>query len=149
MIATTFHCCKALLQQNSIVAKFHGVDFTHKLNKSSHIFKSKHVSCPNLNIGFMTKCEMQGPMRPRMCLMWNTLSQMGESAKDEAQWLPITFPLWELHLCESYECSKHWLKRQTNFKLSPQDTIRKVLMPKCLKCLHIIHLDLIYMNYDQ
>jgi hypothetical protein len=24
--------------------------------------------CRNLNIGFVTKCEMQAPMRPKMCL---------------------------------------------------------------------------------
>jgi hypothetical protein len=32
--------------------------------------------CRNPNIGFVTKCEVQGPMRPIMV----ALSQMGESA---------------------------------------------------------------------
>jgi hypothetical protein len=43
MIATTFHHWKVPSRQSSIAAKFHGVDFTHKLGGSPHIFKSKHV----------------------------------------------------------------------------------------------------------
>jgi len=34
-------------------------------------------------------------------------------------------------------------------KLGPQYTIRKVLKHRCMKCLCIIHLNLICMNYDQ
>ncbi len=32
---------------------------------------------------------------------------------------------------------------------TPQDTIRKVLKRRCLKCACIVYLNLIYMNYDQ
>jgi hypothetical protein len=39
--------------------------------------------------------------------------------------------------------------RVKNIKLGPQDTIRKVLKCKWLKCPRIVHLDLICMNYDQ
>jgi hypothetical protein len=74
---------------------------------------------------------------------------MGESARDEAQWLPNALPLWELHLCGSCECSKPWLERQTSIKLGPQGTIRKVLKCRCLKRLWISHLVLICMSYDQ
>ncbi len=35
------------------------------------------------------------------------------------------------------------------YQIGPQDTIRKALKWKCLKCPHIVHLDIIYMNYDQ
>jgi len=34
-------------------------------------------------------------------------------------------------------------------QIGPHDTIRKVLKHKCLKCLHIVHLDLICMSYDK
>jgi hypothetical protein len=40
-------------------------------------------------------------------------------------------------------------KGKKNTKLSPHDTIRKVLKCRCLKCLCIVHLDLNFMNYDQ
>ncbi len=40
-------------------------------------------------------------------------------------------------------------KEKNNTKLGLQDTIRKVLKHRCLKNLHIVHLDLICMNYDQ
>jgi hypothetical protein len=52
-------------------------------------------------------------------------------------------PLWELHLKGSCECSEPWLKRKTNAKLGPQDTIKNILKRRCLKCPHIVHLDLI------
>ncbi len=104
-----------------------------------------HFTQINPNIRFMTRCIMQGPMRPRKYVyMWNMLSQ-----RDGAQWLPSAFPLWELHSCKSCKCSEPWLERKTSTKLSLHDTIRKVLKHICLKCLHIVHLDLIYMNYDQ
>ncbi len=34
-------------------------------------------------------------------------------------------------------------------KLGPQDTIKKVLKHKCLKCPRVVHLDMICMRYDQ
>jgi hypothetical protein len=37
------------------------------------------VHCRNPNIGFVTKCEMQGPMRPIMCLgVKHTFTNGGE-----------------------------------------------------------------------
>ncbi len=81
--------------------------------------------------------------------MWNTLSQLGENARDEAQWLPSALSLWKLHLSEGCECSEPWLEMQTSSKLGSHDTIRKVLKHKCLTCPHIVHLNLICMNYDQ
>jgi hypothetical protein len=41
------------------------------------------------------------------------------------------------------------VEKEKNAKLGPQYTIRKVLERTCLKCPHIVHLDLIYMSYDQ
>jgi hypothetical protein len=74
---------------------------------------------------------------------------MGENAKDEAQWFLSALPLWELHSCKSYECLEPWLERQTNTKLGLQEVIRNILKRTCLKCLHIVHLDMICMHYDQ
>jgi len=39
--------------------------------------------------------------------------------------------------------------KEKNTKSGPQDTIRKFLKRKCLKCPRIVHLDLICMSYDQ
>ncbi len=72
---------------------------------------------------------------------------MGESARDEAQWLPSALPLWELHSCGSCECLEPWLEKVKKIKLGPQDTIRNILKHSCLKCPQIVHLDLICMNY--
>jgi hypothetical protein len=73
---------------------------------------------------------------------------MGESATDGAQ-CPIALPLWKLHLCKSRECSKFPLERQKNTKLHSKEIIKKVLKRRCLKCLCIVHLDLICMSYDK
>ncbi len=38
-----------------------------------------HSKCRNPNIGFVTKCEVQRPMRPKMCLsVKHTLTNGGE-----------------------------------------------------------------------
>jgi hypothetical protein len=74
---------------------------------------------------------------------------MGEGAKDETQWLPSALPLWELYSYESCECSEPWLERKASTKLGPHDTINKALKCKCLKWARIVHLNLIFMNYDQ
>jgi hypothetical protein len=109
-----------------------------------------NVICHNLNVGFVIKCGVKGPMKPRKCVwMWNTLSQMVENARDGVQQLPNALRLWELHSCESLECLKPWLEKQTSTKLGPYDTIGKVLKFECLKCPHIVRWDLICMNYDK
>jgi hypothetical protein len=74
---------------------------------------------------------------------------MGESARYRAQWLRNALSLWELHLCKSCRCLKHWLERKTNTKLSLYDTIRNFLKHRCLKRPCIVHLDLICMSYNQ
>ncbi len=81
------------------------------------------------------KCK--SPWNWECVWVWNTLSQMGESATDGTQWLPSALILWELHSCRSYECSKPWLERQTSTKLGPQDTIKKFLKHRCLKWPHL------------
>jgi hypothetical protein len=74
---------------------------------------------------------------------------MGDSARDEAQWLPSALPLWKLYSCESCKCLEPWLKRQTSTQMGPHDTIRKILKRRCLRHPLIVHLDLICMSYDQ
>jgi hypothetical protein len=73
---------------------------------------------------------------------------MGESARDEAWWLPSALPFWELHSFESYG-KLTLVEKKKNTKLGPQYTIKKVLKRRCLKCLHIAHLNLVCMSYDQ
>jgi len=78
-----------------------------------------------------------------------TFSQMGHSARNETQCLSNALPFWELHSCKSFECLEPWLKRQTNTKLGPQNTIGKFLKFRCLKFPLIVHLDMKCMSYDQ
>jgi len=105
--------------------------------------------CRNPKIGFASKCEVQRPMGPRVCLGVKHTFPNGGECKGWSPMIPNVLQLWELHLCKSCECLEPWLKRQTNTKLSPQDTIKKVLKHKCLKCSRIIHLDLICMSCDK
>jgi hypothetical protein len=43
----------------------------------------------------MIKCEVKNHMRPRECVWeWNTFSQVGENARDWAQWSQMHSPLW-------------------------------------------------------
>jgi hypothetical protein len=79
-------------------------------------------------------------MRLKMCLGVKHFHEWGRIQEME--------PLWELHSCGSYECLKPWLERPESTKLGLEDTIRKVLKCRCLKFLHIVHLNLIYMSYD-
>jgi hypothetical protein len=43
---------------------------------------------------------------------------------------------------------KALVEKEKNTKLGPQDTIRKFLKRKCLKCPRIVHLDLICMSWS-
>ncbi len=81
--------------------------------------------CHNPNIGFMAKCEMQGPMRLRVCLgVKHTSHKWGKVQGRKPNDSQVHFHFMN---CMSYECLKPWLKRQTNTKLGPQYTIIKVL----------------------
>ncbi len=107
------------------------------------------IICHNLTLGLWLNVKCKGPWNPECVQVWNTFSQTWENARDEAHWLSSALPFWELHLCENCECLEPWLKRKTSVKIGSQDTIKKVLKCWCLKCLHIVHLDLICMSYDQ
>jgi hypothetical protein len=111
-------------------------------------FDIEYCLCRNLNIGSVTKCEVQGSMRPKVSVgVKHTLTNEGKCKG----WRPMTpkCTMWELHLCGSCECSEPWLERQTNTKLSPHDTITKALKCRFLKCHHIGHLVMKCMSYDQ
>jgi hypothetical protein len=133
-------------KSNLVLPLIHNSNMTTLLQSIFYLCGGK---CYNHNIGFVTKCEVQGPMRPRVCLGVKHTFTNGENAKDETQWLPNAFSFWELHSCKSYKCLEPWLERQKNIKLGLQDTIRKVLKCKCLRCPFIVHLNLIFMSYDQ
>jgi len=107
------------------------------------------LSYHNLNITFAIKCEVQGPMRTRMCLGVKKTFKSEGKCKGWNPMTPKCAPILGLHLCGSYECLESWLKRQINTKLSPQNTIKKFLKCRCSKCPCIFHLDVICMNYDE
>ncbi len=105
--------------------------------------------CHNLNIGFVTKCEMQGPMRPKICLgVKHTLRNGGECKV----WSPMTpkcAPTLGVALVRELQMFGALVVKENKYQLGPQETIRKVLKHRCLKCYHIVHIDLVYMSYDQ
>ncbi len=61
--------------------------------------------------------------------------------------IPNCTPTLGVAFMQSCKCLKPWLERQTSTKLGSLDIIKKVLKHKCLKCLHIVHLNLICMSY--
>jgi hypothetical protein len=76
---------------------------------------------------------------------------MGKSVKDEAQWLPKCIFTLEKN-CTDVGIINVWnlgWKGKKNNKLGPHDTIKKVLKCRCLKCLHIVYLDVMYMSYNK
>ncbi len=116
---------------------------------SYHFWWFEIPKCCNPNIGFVIKCEVRGPMRPRICLgVKQTFTNEGE-CKGWSSMIPKCTPtlgvafVWKLRMFRALvgKANKH--------QIGPQDTIRKVLKHKCLKCLHIVYLDLICMSYDK
>jgi hypothetical protein len=82
-----------------------------------------NFKCHNPNIGFAIKCEVQGSIRPKMCLgVKHTLTN---GAKDEAQWLPNALPLWELNLCKSCECLEPWLEKKKTPIWAPMTSLQR------------------------
>jgi len=105
--------------------------------------------CHNPNIGFATKCERQAPMRPKMCLgVKCILTNVGE-CKGWNPMTPKSIPtlkvafMWELWMFRAL------VGKGKNTKLGFHDTIRNFLKHICLKFLDIVHLNLIYISYDQ
>jgi hypothetical protein len=112
----------------------------------------RHHTFPitTLTLGSRLSVEWKGPWGQESVFRCETHShKWGRVQRDGAQWLWSALPLWELHLCESCECSKPWLERKISTKLDPQDTTKKVLKSIYLKCPHIVHLVLICISYDQ
>jgi hypothetical protein len=102
--------------------------------------------CCNFNVGFATKCEVQRPMRPTMCLgVKNIFINRGECKGWNLMIPKCIFILgltlmWELRMFDG--------NMETSTKLGPSDTIKKVLKCRFLKCPCIVHLNQICMNYD-
>jgi len=135
----THHCCVILVFVRTSLMSIVGVGWCF----FCYILLVFFGICRNPNIRFAIKCGVQGPMKLKECVwVWNTHSQMGECARNGAQWFLNALLFWELHSCKSSKCLEPWLKRQTNTKLSPQNTIGKVLKCRCLKFPLIVYLDL-------
>ncbi len=86
--------------------------------------------------------ECKGSSSQKNLFKCETFLLIGESAKDGVQRFLNALSFWELHSCENLDCLKPWLKRQTNIKLSLQDTTGKVLKCRGLKCHCIVHWNL-------
>jgi hypothetical protein len=96
--------------------------------------RNQTINVTTLTLGPQQNVKCKGPWSQKCVQKWNTLSQIGENARDEAQWFPSALPFWKLHSCESCECLEPWLEREKNTKLGPHDTIKKFLKRRCLKC---------------
>jgi hypothetical protein len=109
----------------------------------------QHQLCHNPNIGFSTKCEMQGPMRPIMCLSAkHTFTNGGECNG----WNPMTpkcIPTLGITLVCELQMFIALVGKAKIYQIGPQDNIRKVFICMYLKWFCIVHLDLICMSYDQ
>jgi hypothetical protein len=97
----------------------------------------------------MIKCEVQVPMRPKVCLGVKHILTSGGECKGWSPMTPKCTPtlgvalVWELWMFEAL------IRRQTSTKLGPHDTIKFFLKCRCLRCPRIVHLDLNCMSYDQ
>jgi hypothetical protein len=100
------------------------------------------IQCRNPNIGFMTKCEVQGPTRLKVCLgVKHTFTNGGKCKGWSSMILKCT--------CAGAMNVHNFGWKGKIVKLGPRDTIKKALKHQCLKCPCIVHLDLICMSYDQ
>jgi hypothetical protein len=97
----------------------------------------------------MTKCEVQGPMRSKVCLGVKHTCTNGGECKGWSPMTPKCSPTLGVALVQELWMFRALVEKTKNAKLGPQDNIRKVLKCTCLNCPRIIHLDLICMNYDQ
>jgi hypothetical protein len=116
---------------------------------SQPFWKKKNIiNVTTLTLGSWLSLECKSPWGQENLLRCETCSHkwgrvQGMKPNDSQ------VPLWELHSCMSCKCLKPWFERKTNIKLGLHDTIKKILKLRCLKCPHIVHLDLIFMSYDQ
>jgi hypothetical protein len=62
---------------------------------------------------------------------------------------PKCAPTLGVALVRELQMFKALVVKENKYQLGPQETIRKVLKHRCLKCYRIVHLDLVYMSYDQ
>jgi len=97
----------------------------------------------------MIKCEVQGPMRARMCLSVKHILTNGRECKGWNPMTPNCTPTLGIAFVRELQMFRTLIGNAKNTKLGPQDTIRKVLKCRCFKCPHIVHLNLICMSCDQ
>jgi len=97
----------------------------------------------------VTKCEVQGPMKLRVCLGVKHTFTNGRKCKEWSLMTPKCTPTLGVPLVWELRMLKALVGKQTNTKLGHQDTIKNFLKRRCLKCPCIVHLDLICMSYDQ
>ncbi len=105
--------------------------------------------CCNSNIGFVIKCEVQGPMRPSVCLGVKHTFTNGGICKGWNPMTPKCTPTLKVTLMWKLWMFRALVDRQTNAKLGPQEPMKKILKHRCLKHPHFAHLKLICMSYDQ
>jgi hypothetical protein len=117
-----------------------------KINKKCHMVLTMVQTCHNLNIGSTTKCEVQGPMRSKMFLGVKHTFTSGWECKGWSPMTPKCTPTLGITLVHELWMFKILVGKSTSTKLSPHDTIRKVLKHTCLKCPCIGHLVMICMN---
>jgi len=105
--------------------------------------------CYNPNIGFATKCEVQGPMKSRVCVSVKHILTNGGECKGWSPMIPKCTLVLGVALVWELQMFKALVKKAKKTRLGLHDTIIKVLKHWCLKCHRIVHLDLIFTSYDQ
>ncbi len=107
-----------------------------------------HICC-NLNIRFATKCEILGPMRPMMCVNVKHIFKNGGECKGWNPMTPKCTPTLRVAFIWELRTFKVLVGKANKHQIEPPWHHIKVLKCRCLKYLHIVHLNLIHMNYDQ
>jgi hypothetical protein len=106
-------------------------------------------SCCNLNIGFKTKSEVQGPIKARVCLGVKHALKNEWECKGWSPMTPKCTPTLGVALMRELRMFRALVRRSNKHKIGPPNNIKKVLKLRCFKCPCMVHLNLICMNYDQ
>jgi hypothetical protein len=85
----------------------------------------------------------------RMCLGVKHILTIGGECKGWSLRTPICTPILEIAFVQELRMFRALVEKVKKIKLVPHETIRKVLKHRCLKCPHIVRLNMICMSYDQ
>jgi hypothetical protein len=146
-------CCNQMLWTVSYKLQ---VDILASLSKD-HFYKHikrmklkfrKDSLCHNLSLRFATKPRAWKGAGQK-CNLGLTLTLLGmqKNVREWAHTFPSGLPLWELESLWTFKFSKSDLRGQNSLDWSTPYTIEKLLKHRCLKWVHMIHLNTYNTSY--